>query len=255
MSQTPKYSFLILLWCLKISITTIAQPFDSLFEVGLQLERNFNEKQALLKFNEAQKLNPSNLQILCKCSEICNRIGAREKNPKSKSAYFQSALAFAKKAHDLYPNNDESNVVMSMALGRIALTKSGEDKIALVKEIKSYADKAIRINASNFKAWHILGKWHYEISSLNFLEKTAIKLFYVGLPESTLDSSINAYEKAKALSNKFCLNYLELAKAYYKNDNYVKAVENLKILIKLPNTIEDDVSIKKEAYQLLKKWQ
>jgi len=232
-----------------------SQTFDSLFQRGLQLEQTFNEKQALIKFQEAQKLNPCHLQTLCKCSDLYSRIGAREKNEKIKLDYFNSALFFAKKAYSISPDSDEANVEMRVALGRIALTKSGEDKIILVKEIKTFADKAIRINPNNFKAWHILGKWHYEISNLNFIEKAAIKIFYGGLPESSFKMSIKAYEKARSLNSKFCLNYLELAKAYQKNDNINQAITNLKLLLQIPNSIEDDVAIKKEASDLLKKWQ
>lgn len=254
LNQLKKYCFLSCLLSLFFSYA-YAQNFDSLYQRGLQLEQSFNEKQALIKLQEAQKLNPNHLQVLCKCSDLCSRIGAREKNEKIKLDYFNSALSFAKKAYALYPSNDEVNVEMSVALGRIALTKSGEDKISMVKEIKKYADKAIQINSNNFKAWHILGKWHYEISNLNFIEKAAIKIFYGGLPESSFNMSIKAYEKAKSINSKFCLNYLELAKAYQKNDNINQAITNLKQLIQLPNSIEDDVAIKKEAFDLLKKWQ
>jgi tetratricopeptide (TPR) repeat protein len=124
----------------------------------------------------------------------------------------------------------------------------------MVKEIKKFADKAIQINPNNFKAWHILGKWHYEISNLNFFEKAAIKLFYGGLPESSFKISIKSYEKAKSINSKFCLNYLELAKAYEKNDDINQAITNLKLLLQLPNSIEDDFAIKQEASDLLKKW-
>ena len=252
-NQLKKYSFLSIILSFFFSFA-FAQTFDSLFQRGLQLEQLFNEKQALIKFQEAQKLNPNLLQVLCKCSDLCSRIGAREKNEKIKLDYFNSALSFAKKAYGLYPSNDEANVEMSIALGRIALTKSGEDKILMVKEIKKYADKAIQINPNNFKAWHILGKWHYEISSLNFIEKTAIKIFYGGLPESSFKMSIKAYEKAKSLNSNFCLNYLELAKAYQKNEDINQAIINLKQLLQLTNSIQDDAAIKKEASDLLKKY-
>ena len=253
LNQLKKYSFLSCLLSLFFSYS-FAQSFDSLYQRGIQLEQTFNEKQALIKFQEAQKLNPNHLQVLCKCSDLCSRIGAREKNEKIKLDYFNSSLFFAKKAYSISPDSDEANVEMSVAIGRIALTKSGEDKIILVKEIKTYADKAIQINPINFKAWHILGKWHYEISNLNFIEKAAIKIFYGGLPESSFKMSIKAYEKAKSINSKFCLNYLELAKAYQKNGNINQAITNLKQLLQLPNSIEDDATIKKEASDLLKKW-
>jgi tetratricopeptide (TPR) repeat protein len=230
----------------------VAQDFNSLFEEGIRLERLPDEKKALMKFVEAQKINPKNLSALYKCSELCCRIGARESNYKIRDQYFQSALAYAKMAYKFFPEKDDACVSMSIALGRIALTKTGKEKVSMVKEIKTYADLALAINPKNFKAWHIIGKWNYEVSSLNFFERSAIKLFYGGLPESSFATSINAYEKANSINPYFCLNYLELAKAYYKNNNKPLAKSTLKYLLTVSNYTEDDPNIKKQAEAMLK---
>ncbi len=239
---------LISLFPLKI----FAQDFNSVFEEGLRLERLPDEKKALVMFVEAQKINPKNLPALYKCSEMYSRIGARESNHKIRDQYFQSALAYAKMAYKFFPEKDDACVSMSIALGRIALIKTGKEKVSMVKEIKTYADHALIINPKNFKAWHIIGKWNYEVSSLNFFERSAIKLFYGGLPESSYAAAINAYEKAKSINPYFCLNYLELAKAYYKNDNEPMAKSTLKYLLTVSNYTEDDAIVKKQAEAMLK---
>lgn len=50
----------------------------------------------------------------------------------------------------------------------------------------------------------------------------------------------------------FILNYLELAKAYYKNNETSKSLEQLRILLALPITTQDDNRIKTEASLLIK---
>ena len=67
---------------------------------------------------------------------------------------------------------------MAIALGRNSMSKSGRDKIENAKEVKKYVDAAIAGDAANFKAWHVLGRWQYEISNLNSLERGIVKLFY-----------------------------------------------------------------------------
>ena len=126
---------------------------------------------------------------------------------------------------------------------------------SFVKDIKAHADKAVKINPYNFKAWHIIGKWNYEVSNLNMLEKAATKVFYGGLPSSSFKAAIEAYEKAKALNPNFALNYLELAKAYKKNSEKAKAISMLKLAQNLPVKTEDDPRIKREAAELLKSWE
>ncbi len=235
--------------------TSYAQSFDSLYKKGLELESNKQEKMALSCFLQAQKIQPTNLSVIYKCGELCNRIGARENNQNLKLNYYNQSLSFAKIAYKYHSNTDDANVLMSMALGRIAMQKNGREKIEDVKLIKQYADRAIKINPNNYKAWHIIGKWNYEVSSLNFIEKTAIKLFYGGIPDASYEKAVYAYQKAKAIQNNFSLNSLELAKAYYKLNKVKLAKDNLFYLLQLPNYTEDDLVIKNEANSLLKKWE
>jgi len=255
-----KWPFLTLLFCfLLVSVNIPAQNtldhFNELVQSGNALEKTMHEKEAFAKFKEAQKLQPTNLTVLYKCSELCSRIGNRETNTASRDKYYQLALAYGRLAIKYHPLSDEANLSMSIAMGRIALTKSGKEKINSVKEIKSFAEKAIQLNPANYKAWHVLGKWHYEVSNLNFIERAAVKLFFGGLPESSFNQSVACYEKAKTLSQHFCLNYLELAKAYHKNSNQIKALATLEELKKLPNYTEDDPRIKKEGLELMKSWE
>jgi len=239
--------FILLLWA-RMAFT---QDFNSLIQDGAKLEKEQKELQALKKYTEAQKLKPTDLHVLYKCSELYSRIGVRETNTTSQEQYYKSSLAFAQMAYKYYPQSDDANVAMSMALGRLALTRSGKEKVSTVKEIKTYADNAIRINPKNFKAWHIIGKWNYEVSNLGFFEKTAIKLIYGGLPNSSFSESVKAYEKVKELNPYFGSNYLELAKAYQKLDDNINAQKNLKYVIAMPNYTEEDPIVKTRATQLL----
>ena len=99
-----------------------------------------------------------------------------------------------------------------------------------------------------------MGKWNYEVSNLNAFERTAVKIIYGGLPAASLKNSIMYYEKAKSLAPLFTLNYLELAKAYHKNEDDTKALALLNHLLTIKNQTEDDPRIKAEAQTLIKDW-
>ncbi len=246
--------FFICLFCIVFFTTSFSQDVNSLLKEAERLEFVPNENAAFFGFKEVLKLQPTNLYALCKAAEICSNIGNRETNTKNRDAYFATALVYAKTAYKLYPESDAANVVMAITQGRVILLKSGKEKIIAVKELKMYAEKAIAINPNNFKAWHILGKWHYEMSNLNTFEKTAAKLFFGALPVSSLSTSIACYEKAKILNTGFSLNYLELAKAYKRNGEKLKAITQINYLLNLKNITEDDVKIKQEARTLLNRW-
>jgi tetratricopeptide (TPR) repeat protein len=237
-----------------VQMYTFSQDLNSMIKEGDRLEAIPNEKAALHQFKEVLKIQPVNLYALCKSSELCSRIAGRETSVQLKDSYNQAAIIYGKTALKLYPNSDEANVAVAIAVGRTLLKKSGKEKVSIVKEIKEYIDIALKVNPNNFKAWHVLGKWNYEIYNLSGIERAMVKIFYGGLPEGSLNNSITAYEKARVLNPQFALNYLELARAYHKRGDNEKAISLLKYMMQLPIQTEDDPRIKKEAVGLIENW-
>lgn len=233
-----------------------AQDINTLLKEGDRLEHVPDEKASFKKFKEVLKLSATNSYALNKCSELCSRIGQREiTNTKLRNDYYSAAKIYAETSLKVDPNNSEANCVMAIALGRSSMSKSGKEKILNAREIKKYVDAAITNDPSNFKAWHVLGRWQYEISNLNGLERSLVKLLYGGLPPATIKQSIYAFEKARSLRPEFLLNYFEMAKAYKDNANKAKAIAYLQFMITLPIQTEDDPGIKEKSRALIKEWQ
>ncbi len=245
----------LLLLLLVLPLENFSQDVNTLLKDAQQQEESFKENEALQKYVEILRIQPSNLTALCKCSELCSRIGSRQIEKPKKADYFRAAKTYATAALKVNPNSSEANFVMAMAIGRLTLIASGKEKIAAVNDVKAYAEKAIKLDPNNFKAYHVLGKWNYEVSNLNALEKTLAKWMYGDVPKASLNDAIFYYEKARSLNPAFVLNYLELAKAYYRKDEKKKAISLLNTMMPLPNSIYDDIRIKEEGRKLLKEWQ
>jgi len=248
-----------LLAILLISVLTFLQPSTSdiaaLIKEADRLELLPDEQAAFIKFKEVLKFQSTHLHALSKCSELCSRIGQRQTNSKLRDDYYTAAKIYAETALKIDPSNSEANTSMAIMLGRTTLTKSGKEKVIAAKDLKKHVDVAIKSNPTNFLAWHVLGRWHYEISNLNFIEKAAVKMFYGGFPPSSLKEGIFAFEKSKSLTSGFILNYLELAKAYHRNNDDVKAKTTINQMLLLPNHTEDDPTIKLTGKKLLKEWE
>ncbi|MEO8108691.1 MAG: hypothetical protein ABI594_01595 [Ginsengibacter sp.] len=245
----------VLICFLFVSCLSFGQNADEIIRQANQCEAAMNDMQALSKYKEAIKIQPGNIYAICKVSEICSRIGARLKNDKaSRVNYFRDAKTYAHTAVQLNPANSEANFVMALVMGRDALDKGGEEKIKAVKDIKYYADLSIKYDPKNYKAWYILGKWYYEVSSLNYFERTAVKIFFGALPSAKIDDAIKCLEKTRSLNPGFILNYLSLAQAYKRKDNEAMAKQNLAYMFSLPDKTQDDTTFKSEGRGLLKKW-
>ncbi len=245
---------LLLLLSFFIVLIVRSQNVEELIKQADLLEKQMKETEAYAKFKEVVKIQPQHLYALIHCSELASRIGRIQTTKERQVDFYKAAKIYAERALRVNPKDSDANMVMAVAYGRLSLQQSGKEKIAFVKEIKNYAEKAVASNAKNFKALHVLGKWHYEVTNLNAVEKTALKMFYGGLPKASFDSSLYFYQKAAALSPTFVLNYLEMAKVLYKLKKKEKAVEFLRYAIKLPDATSEDALIKNEAKELLAKW-
>lgn len=228
-----------------------SQDVAYLVKEGEQLEKAMKEEEALGKYQEALKLNPNDVSALVNSSEMHSIIGNRQKDKKKKTEFFNAARTYAESALRVDSTSADANSAMAMALGRMALISSGKEKVNFVRDIKKYADAALALNPKHVQALHILGKWNYEVTNLNFAEKAALKVLYGGLPPASLPMAILNFEKARAADPWFILNYLELAKAYKENGQSDKAIEVLNKLIKLPPKTKDDPEHKAEAKKLL----
>jgi tetratricopeptide (TPR) repeat protein len=250
------YATLLILFFFNFQL--LAQPAQRAIEPLLAeahvYEVQRNEKAAYDKYKEVLRAAPRNVQALVKCSELCSRIGKRETTEQKRDDYYKAAKTYADIALSIAPNHSEANCVMAIALGRISLNHSGKEKVNAAKDIRKYVDKALLYDANNYKAWHVLGRWHFELSSLNVIERTAVKVFFGKIPHASFKDAIVALEKANDLSKGFILNYFELARAYKKAGQKAKAIATIKQMLQLPDTTEDDAATKADGEALLKEW-
>jgi tetratricopeptide (TPR) repeat protein len=244
----------LLLFLLILPFENDAQDINTLLKDAQQLEHSFKEPEALQKYLDVIRYQPTNLTALIKVSELYSILGKHQATKDKQKEYYRNARTYAQKALQVNPNSSDANVVMAIAMGRMALASSGEEKIKAVKDIKTYSEKSIQLDPNNFKGYHVLAKWHYEVSDLNSVEKWLVKVAYEALPKASLDDAIKFFEKSRQLNPSFLLNYLELAKAWHRKDNNKKAREFLEIMLKMPNKIGEDASIKAKGKKLLEEY-
>jgi hypothetical protein len=247
---------LVMLGLLLVIGVGYAQDVATLLEEAKRLEQKFKDDEALTKYKQAALIEPQNLKVQAKLAEANCSLGSRQTDPSAKAGYFAQAKLNAEAAIRIGPDDAEANCTMATVLGKLTEVETNrETLVKYVKEIKEYADKALAAKPDMGRAWHVLGKWHLEVLSLNAVKKAAIKVLYGGLPPANVDAAIVSLEKAKALEPYYCLAHLDLAKAYEMKRLYEKAIANLELLAKLPTRRQDDVVVKAEGAALLQKLQ
>ena len=234
------------------SLAVNSQDINLLLKEADNFEKQQNGVGALEKYKQILVLEPANLKSLVKAAELNVSLGNRQTDKSGKRIYYETALSFANRAYFTDSNQADANYVMSMSAGKMTDVETENRKIvSYVKDVKKYADKAISINPNHARANYTLGKWHYEMANLSGVKKIAVKLFYGGLPEGSLEQAILYMEKCKSLDPYFVPNFLDLAKAYKDNRQPAQAIEVLNKLVKLPTRTLDDVTLKAEGARLL----
>ena len=237
---------------LTVPFTAYSQDLTSLLHQAARLESEFREEEALPEYQEVLHLQPHNIMALCKCSDLSCRIGNRQTNREKKIGYFKAGYGYAQTAWRLDSTNAEVNIVMAFSLARMALILSGKEKVAAANDIRRYANNAIKYDPRNYKGYHILGRWNYEVSGLNFFERTFARWFFGALPDASLSDAIAYYEKSKLLNPGFMLNYYELARAYRREGKKEEAIRLLRQMDALKDGMYDDRQVRKEGQALLK---
>ncbi|MBX3239463.1 MAG: hypothetical protein KIT80_19425 [Chitinophagaceae bacterium] len=245
-----KYGLLSLL-ALALGYMVYAQDVDALIQQAEQSEKDLKEAEALTKYKEVLAVQPGNIKALCKVTELTARTGNRLKDAKQRLAAFTEAKKYADTVLEAAPANADANYVFAEVAAKMTTVTSGKEKARYLRDFKNYTDTALQLNANHAKALYLLGKWNFDVSTLNTAEKAAVKVLFGGIPRASVLDAIKSYEKARTADPLLLVNYLDLAKAYVKNHQTDKAIEVLNKLVKLPPKTGDDDGYKAEGRSML----
>ena len=251
MRTKVRYGLLLVL----ISLTAGAQPVTAVFEEGLQLEKNFKVEDALSKYQQVIKRQPDHTLALTHASRMLTNIGGRlgADHKEEKKKYYEQAKAYAAKALSLDSTIVDTHLAYLIALGLLTeVASSAGERVHDAKIIKHEAETIIRIDSTFGAGYFVLGKWHLEVSKLNWLERVACQLFFGGLPEASVDLAISYLKKASRLEPNTILYLYGEASAYEYEGDKKTAASLLKKAIALPPKEPDDIQRKQRCEELLK---
>ncbi len=233
-----------------------SQQVDSLIQLGDMAYEKFDNQGALDYYQQAWKLDPQNYVIAWKLSRAYVDVGETLKDKEKRKEYFKKAEEFARKAVELNPSGAKGHLYLSIALGRVALDAGAKERIRLSKEIKAEVDKALELDPNDDIAWHVLGRWHRKLASLNWIERNFANMFLGGVPkEASVEKAAECFQKAIELNPGHINHHLELAITYEKLGKKELAIKEYKKVLELPKKDADDDKYKKIAQEKLKKLQ
>ncbi|WP_372638507.1 hypothetical protein [Fodinibius sp.] len=232
--------------------TFIAQELDPIIHKADSLYAEYQEEQSLELYDQVLEQEPDHYKALWRSSFLYSRIGNRLDEEANQEDYFNRAIELAEKALAVDSTDSQSNFVMSVAMGRKALISGARDRVAASRAIKKYADRAISYDSTNAGAWHVLGRWHFKVANLSWVERLAANTLFGGVPGNASNEKAAEYiEKAISLEGQYARYYYDLARVYEELGRDKQAIETCQAAIDLPVLTVDDMEIKNQCHQLI----
>lgn len=221
---------------------------------GLQLEKAFKVEAALEKFEVVIKTDPLNAVALHHASRMLSNIGGRMKSEKRslKIELYEKAKIYAERSIKADPKSADARLAYIISLGLMSeIAANPREKIRNAKTIRNEAEMIVKLDSTYAQAYFVLGKWHYELAKLNWLEQLACK-FLGGLPDDiSMDASMKYFNQAIALDPDNILYLYGRASLYHYRDEDLLAEKSLNQALQLSPREPDDIQRKEKCSQLL----
>jgi predicted Zn-dependent protease len=236
-----------------LALTAHATTVDELVRQADTADEHFDNQRALTLYLEADSLRPGNSEILRKISKQYDQLTHSARGTAEKRRLATNALAAAEAAVAADPRNPKAHLALAVVSGRLAQMESAPKRIALSKQVKESAERAAALNPSEDYAWHILGRWNYEIANLNPVLKALAETVYGRFPDATNEKAIACFEKAIAVGPPRVLHHIELARSLAAAGRPNEAQAQLKKGLALPPLGKDDEHAQSRGREMLKK--
>ena len=212
--------------------------------------KQFDNRAALSKFEQAYALTPNNYDLLIFLSRTYVDLGehlpaSTDGDKQEQLKYYEHSLDYANKAIASNANGSMGYTRRAIANGRVALFRGVWESLDLVKQVKADIEKAIAIDNQNATAHYILARTHAKVA-----ERPRIVRWPLGLSWASYEDAAKHYEQAITLRPDFIMYRLDAARTYVELEEYGKAREQLKLIPSLGKADEDDDQFRKEAAEL-----
>jgi tetratricopeptide (TPR) repeat protein len=171
----------------------------------------------------------------------------------NKKELFIESLDWARIAVQEDSTDDINYENLSMAFAARISVAGLKGKSVLADSVRIYAEKAVEINPDNHRAYHILGRWHYEVSKLSWILRRLSKLVFRHSPSGSFQLAVDYFNKAINLNN-IPVHHYWLGMSYLESGRKDEALERFRYLLDLnDDCIYNATYFKERAQELIDK--
>jgi len=207
--------------------------------------------EALAVIQQADQLAPGNAEILYRLAKQKSQLSQEAKSAAERKKLGAEALEAAQSAATAAPKNAQTHLTLAIVYGRLAQDEPARRKIELSRLIRDEAETAARLDPREDYAWHVLGRWNYEMANFNAVLKALAQAIYGKFPDASNEKAVEYLEKAVALRPDRVVHQIELGRAYLAIGEKDKARSALEKGLSLPSAAKDDNETKERGRKAL----
>jgi tetratricopeptide (TPR) repeat protein len=177
-------------------------------------------------------------------------VGQTSKSEKKRLGFL--AIEYAKRAVALAPKSGEAHLALAICTGRVVNLVSNKTKVEYSRIVRDEVRLATELDPSLDFAWHVLGRWHQGVCTVNGVLRALIRVIYGGLPDASLTEAAECFEKAMKLKPDRLCHVIELGRTYALLGKYEEARKLIERGLAMPNREPDDPSTKLRGQATLK---
>ncbi len=226
-----------------------AASLDRLVAKGDALDAKRKNGEALAVFLEADRDYPNRPEVLRRIA----RQYAQEMDAAGADRDKLGALAveFGRRAVTAGPDNAQAHLALAIVYGKVAFLQPPGERLKFSASIKSETEKSLALDPGNDLAWHVLGRWNYELANLGRPMRFLAETLYGKLPEASNEQALACFRKAVALKPGSLANQAELGRTLAALNRKDEARAALEKALAMPSREKDDEETKSRARRAL----
>lgn len=232
----------------------IANPTPAvaaLISQGDAFDARFQPERALEYYLPAEKQLPENAALLIKIARQYVYRMSSLGNATEKLAFGRKALDYAERAVRAAPQESNAHLSIAICLGKLSQFQSNREKVTASKRIQEASQRAIDLNPNNDYAWHLLGRWHQAMASMNSVIRSIAQLVYGQMPPASNEEAVRCFQQAIRLKPDRLIHHIELGRTYAQMGRTDEARTSLKKGLAMPEREKDDAETKARGRECL----
>ncbi len=242
-----------LFWLVLLGVApgALAQSAADLLRAGDALDAKHRNREACDIYLKADALQPNDAEILRRIAKQYSQQVVSESRTPENRELARKALDYAGRAVKCDPDNANARLSLAICYGKAAFLESARRRIEMAGMIRKEAEAALRLDPGLDYAWHVLGRWNYELANFNAALRFLAETIYGKFPDASNERAAECFEKAVAIRSDRVIHHVELGRTFAALGRKQEALTELRKGLSLPSREKDDDESKDRARKAL----